>query len=45
VLASLFSKGYKVVPFILVFDLFSFYTKIQIICKLKIGKNERSRSD
>jgi len=38
---SLFNKGYKLVPFILVFDLFSFYTKIQTICKLKTGKNER----
>jgi len=39
-LVFLFSKGYKVVPFILVFDFFSFYTKIQTICKLKTGKEE-----
>jgi len=36
----LFGKRYEVVPFILLFDLFLFYAKIETICKVKRGKNE-----
>jgi len=39
-LVSLFSKGYEVIPFVYLFDLFLFYAKIEIICKVKRGKNE-----
>jgi len=37
---SLFRKGYRIILFIYLFDLFMLDAKIEIVCKVKRDKNE-----
>jgi len=39
-LVSLFSKGYRVILFTSLFDLFVLDAKIETVCKVKRDKNE-----
>ena len=39
-LVSLFRKGYRVIFFTSLFDLFMLDAKIEIVCKVKRDKNE-----
>ena len=41
-LVSLFRKGYRVILFTSLFDLFVLDAKIEAVCKVKRGKNECS---